>query len=444
MQVNGQTQSFAFGAALPDDWWRLFKSAPLDAVIKQALAGNPTLQSAEASLRQSQDSLRAGEGVFFPQVSASLSGERARNAPSQQGSSVSGSIFNVVSLSGSISYPLDVFGGERRAVEGLGAQVDYQRYASRAAWLALSANVVNACIAHAAYAAQIRATEQLIALETEQLHSTEAQVSAGFSSYASVLSQRSLIASNQAALAPLRQKMSQAEHLLALLQGQLPADAPPPSIDLETLALPQDLPVSLPSELVRQRPDILQAEALLHAASANIGVTTAAMFPDFSLSATYGTAGSSLGNLAAAGGRFWGIGPALTVPLFRGGALWYGRKAAIDAYEAQQANYRQSVLVAFAQVADALKALEHDAQALEAQAQAQRDAGEALRLLQANYQAGIVAYLDVLTADVQFHQASIAYLQAVAQRHQDTVALFVALGGGWWNGSDTGTGGKTP
>jgi NodT family efflux transporter outer membrane factor (OMF) lipoprotein len=430
VSADGQAQHFTPGAASTVDWWKLFKSAPLDDLVCQALANNLTLQAAEASLRQSQDNLRAGYGVFFPQIGAELDATRQRTAPSPQGTQASGGIFNLVTLSGNVSYTLDVFGGKRRAVEGLQAQVDYQRYESQAAYLTLSANVVNTVIARAAYAAQIRATEQLIDLEKEQLHATEAQVRAGTAPYSNVLSMRSLIAANQASLAPLKQKISQTEHLLATLEGVVPAKVTLPDIDLTGLSLPVDLPASLPSDLVRQRPDILSAEAQLHVASANIGVATAAMFPSFSLNGAYGGAGSSLGNFSP----FWSLGPSVTVPVFQGGTLWYGRKAAIDAYQQSQAIYRQTVLDAFAQVADSLKALEHDAEALQAQVESQHDAGEALRLLQANYRAGLVAYLDVLTADVQFHQATIAYLQAVAQRHQDTVALFVALGGGWWNG----------
>ena len=432
--ADGQAQHFTPGASIAADWWRLFKSEPLNAVVQQAIAGNPTLQATEASLRQSQDTLRAGNGVFYPQVAVGFDGSRARSAPIQQGSSAPGTIFNVVTLSGTISYALDVFGGERRAVEGLQAQTDYQRNLNKAAYLTLTANVVNTSIARAAYAAQIRATEQLIEMEKLQLHATEAQVRAGTAPYSNVLSIRSLIAANQASLAPLKQKISQAEHLLATLEGVVPSKATLPDIELSGLTLPSDLPVSLPSDLVRQRPDILSAEAQLHVASANIGVATAAMFPSFSLSGTYGKAGSSIGNLASGNGQFWNIGPSVNLPLFQGGRLWYGKQAAIDAYQQSQATYRQTVLDAFAQVADALKALEHDAEALQAQAEAQQVAGEALKLLQANYRAGMVAYLDVLVADVQFHQASIAYLQAVAQRQQDTVALFVALGGGWWNG----------
>ena len=405
---------------------------PLDAVVRQAISNNPTLQAAEASLRQSQDNLRAGYGLYFPQVQAGASATRQRAAPVQQGSQSSGSIFNLFTASGTISYTLDVFGGKRRTVEGLRAQADSQRYESEAAWLALSANVVNTSIARAAYAAQIRATEQLIELENQQLHLAETQARAGTATYSTVLSVRSLIAANQALLAPLEQNASQAEHLLAMLEGVVPSKANLPDIDLAELSLPADLPLSLPSDLVNQRPDILSSEALMHVASANIGIATAAMFPSFSLSGTYGGASTTLANLSAVS-KFWSIGPTATTPVFQGNSLWYVRRASIDAYQQSQANYRQTVLGAFEQVADTLKALEHDAEGLQAQVEARRAAGEALNLLQVNYRAGLVAYPDVLAADVQFHQATLGYLQAVAQRHQDTVALFVALGGGWWN-----------
>ena len=224
----------------------------------------------------------------------------------------------------------------------------------------------------------------------------------------------------------------------------MPADAGLPDIRLTGLSLPENLPVSLPSVLVRQRPDILSAEAQLHQASADIGVATAAMFPSFSLTGTYGTAGSSTGSLFGSAGRFWSVGPSIDIPVFEGGRLWYGRQAAIDAYQQASANYRQVVLVSFAQVADVLKALEYDAQVLQKQAEAQVAAQEALRLLQANYRSGLVTYLELLVADVQLHQVNIAYLQALAQRHQDTVALFVALGGGWWNRADAGAGRLAP
>jgi NodT family efflux transporter outer membrane factor (OMF) lipoprotein len=431
--ADGRAQHFTPGASINADWWRLFKSTQLDAIVQKAIANNPTLQASKASLRQSQDNMRAGYGVFFPQIQAGLDVSRQQTAPLLQGSETPGTIFNLVTLSGTISYALDVFGGARRTVESLRAQVDYQRYETEAAYIMLTANVVNTSIARAAYAAQIRATEQLIELENQQLHITEAQVRAGIAPYANVLSICGLIAANQASLAPIKQKISQADHLLATLEGVMPSQIILPDIDLTGLSLPVDLPLSLPSDLVNQRPDILSAEAQMHIASANIGVATAAMFPSFSLSGTYGVAGSSFGNLSSANSRFWSIGSSVTTPVFQGTSLWFVRRASIDAYHLSQANYRQAVLGAFEQVADSLKALEHDAEALQAQVEAQRAAGEALNLLQVNYRTGMAAYLDVLTADVQFHETTIAYLQAVAQRLQDTVALFVALGGGWWN-----------
>lgn len=431
--ADGQAQRFHPGAPQTPDWWRIFHSSALDAVVRQAISASPTLEQAGASLRQSQDKLRAGYGVFFPQVDAGLDATRERAAPVPGAARASGSAFNVVTLGGTIGYALDVFGSGRRTVEGLQAEVDFQRNASRSAYLALTANVVNACIARAAYAAQARATAELIELEQEQLQGTQAQATAGIASYSSVLAIRAQLAQNRALLAPLQQSVSRAEHLLAVLEGTTSPAAALPDIEFSDLALPVDLPVSLPSALARDRPDILQAEAQLHLASADVGVATAALFPSVTLDGSYGSAGSGLGTLLSASGRFWSIGPSVSIPIFRGGTLWYGRMAAQEAYRASEANYRQVVLLAFAQVADVLNALEHDAQGLQALDDARRDSGAALRLLQASYGAGMVAYLDVLVADVQFHQASISYLQARAQREQDSVALYAALGGGWWN-----------
>src|ERR1035438_9603462 len=243
--ADGQAQRFTPGAAITADWWRLFQSAQLDSVVRQAIANNPTLEAAEASLRQAQDNLRAGYGVFFPQISAGANASRQRTSSLQQGSLAPGTIFNLFTLSGIISYAIDVFGGSRRRVEGLRAQADDQRYASKAAYVTLSANVVNASIARSAYAAQIHATEQLIELENQQLQSTEALVRTGVAPYSNLLSIRSLIAANQALLAPLKQKISQAEHLLAALEGVVPSKATLPEIELTELSLPLDLPVSL-------------------------------------------------------------------------------------------------------------------------------------------------------------------------------------------------------
>ena len=431
--ADDQVQHFTSSNALIADWWKLFQSTELNSVVNKAIANNPTLQASEASLRQSQDNMRAGYGVFFPQIQSTAGASRQRTSSLQQGAQTSGKIFNLITLSSSVSYAIDVFGGARRSVESLRAQAEYQRYENVAAYLMLSANVVNTSIARAAYYEEICTTKQLIKLEKQQLRLTQAQVNAGTSPYVNVLSIESLIAANQALLAPLEQNLSQAEHLLATLEGEFPSKADLPEINLNKFSLPIDLPVSLPSDLVNQRPDILAAEAQMHVASAKIGVATALMFPSFSLNGTFGTSGTNFGNLTASSGKFWSIGPVATIPLFQGTTLWFGRKAAIDAYQQSRANYRQTVLSAFEQVADSLKALDHDAEALQAQVQVKHAARETLKLLQANYHAGLVDYLAVLTADVQYHQTKIAYLQAVAQRYQDTVALFVALGGGWWN-----------
>jgi len=431
--ADGQVQHFEPGAKIAADWWHLFNSSQIDSLVKEAIADNPNLQAAQANLRQSQENLRAGYGVFYPQINAGAGASREKFSGASFGQSSTSSVFNLFTLNATVSYALDVFGGERRAVEGLAAQVDYQRYAALGTYLTLSGNIVNTVIARAAYAAQIRATEQLIGLEKDQQHVTQAQVTAGTVPYSTLLSVQSQLAATEATLPPLRQRMDEAEHLLASLTGHLPADRALPEMDLAELTLPADLPITLPSELVRQRPDILASEAQLHSASANIGVATAAMFPSFTLSGSFGQASNTGSAFLQSGGTVWSLGADVTAPLFRGGTLWHQRKAAIQAYQAALANYRQSVLSAFEQVADTLRALQHDAETVDAQSRAMGAAAGALKLVQANYQAGLANYLQVLVADAQYHQASIAYLQARAQRFQDTVALFVALGGGWWS-----------
>lgn len=429
----GTAQRFAPGAAVAADWWRLFNSEKLDAIIDQAIAGNPGLEAAQESLRQAQDNLRAGYGLFFPWLSGDFNAAREKFSPLAFGSAAPGNVFNLFTLSGTISYPLDIFGGERRAVEGLAAEADLQQATELAAYLALSSNVADTVIARTAYRAEIEATEQLIELQRQQVTVAETQARAGTVPYSNVLSLESQLASYEATIPQLQQKLSQTDDLLATLVGRTPAEWAPPAIDLADLTLPGDLPVSLPSDLVRQRPDILAAEASAHAASAGIGVATAAMLPSVTLSGSYGTSNTAIGNLFSSAGHSWSFGADATAPLFEGGKLWFQRKAAIDAYRQAMAAYRQTVLSAFAQVADTLRALDHDAAALQAQEKALRTAEDALHLVQANYAAGIATYLDVLTADTQYYQAKINDLQTIAVRYQDTVALFTALGGGWWN-----------
>jgi NodT family efflux transporter outer membrane factor (OMF) lipoprotein len=419
------------------NWWHLFNSAKLDQTVGDALARNPGLEAAQASLRQSEDSLRSGNGIFFPQVEADASATRQRYAPIKLGQHVPSAVFNLFTLSASVSYALDVFGGERRLIEALGAQVDLQRASERASQLILASNIVNTIIARAAYGAEIEAMQQLIELQQQQVELAEVQWRAGIVSYSNVLSLQSQLAFYQAEIPPLQQKLAQSDDLLATLAGYVPAQWSAPEIGLAELTLPSELPVSLPSELVRQRPDILMAEAACHAASADVGVATAALLPSFALNGAYSANGLSTGSLTAAGGRAWSVGADAAAPLFQGGTLWFKRKAAIDNYQQASALYRATVLAAFAQVADALRALDHDAAALKAQDAALRSAKEALQLIQANYQAGLSTYLDVLNADAQYHQVVISDLQTSALRYQDTVALFAALGGGWSEAADS-------
>lgn len=433
LDALGQAQQLDVHATLSADWWRLFGSPSIDTMVDTALANNPGIQGAEATLRESQDNLRAGYGVFFPQVGLGVSATRQRETLSRLGLSGAGSIFNLFTLGPTISYALDLFGAQRRTVEGLRASMDYQRYTLLAADITLTGNVVNTAVAREAYAEQMEITQDLIALQRDQLGITRTRADAGTVPYSAVESVRSALATTEAALPALEQHRDQADHMLSALLGHTTAQESAPGFRLDDLHLPGDLPLSLPSALVRQRPDILAAEAQLHVANANVGVATAALFPSFSLSGSYGTNGNTVSSLSQAQSKFWSAGVSGDWPVFQGGTAWFNRKAAMEGYSKSLSDYRQTVLGAFEQVADTLKALEHDALELSAQNEAMQAAQEALKLTQANYSAGLAGYLDVLSADQQYQQSRMAYVQAMAQRYQDTVGLYVALGGGWWN-----------
>ncbi|OUL95641.1 efflux transporter outer membrane subunit [Paraburkholderia hospita] len=426
----GGVQTLSPAVPVRDDWWTSFGCEAIDAAVDESLTGNVTLEGGQASLRRSDDLLRAGAGIFYPQVDAQAGASRQRYSPLRTGIEAPPSIFNLFTLSATISYTLDIWGGERRQVEALAAQAEAQRYALAATYLTLAANVVNAMIARAAYSDEIAATREMIELVREQVRITEAQVAAGASAWSAVLSLQNELATLEASVPGLEQRRAETEHLLALLAGMYPEQRSAPELSLKDIALPGVLPQTLPSSLVRRRPDILQAEAVLHVASASVGVATAALFPQITLSASGGLDSTLLHSLGGPGGQVWNVTAGVTAPVFHGGALWFQRKAALDAYNESQATYREVVLVAFAQVADTLRALEHDAQTVEAQTRAVRSAADALRLIKESYRAGTVGYLQILIADGQYHQARIAWLQASAQRLQDTVALYAALGGG--------------
>jgi len=427
--ADGRAQHFGLGDVVPGDWWQLFNCPALAPLIEQALAANPSLQAAQASLRQSEDLLRAGYAVFAPQVDAAASATRESpfipipNTPRQT--------FNVYTVAGTVTYVLDVFGGQRRAVESLAAQADMQRYEAAATYLTLVGNVVNATITEAGYTAQIAVTRRLVEEERDLVQITETQARSGTVPYANTLTLQEQLAATEAQLPPLEQKRTQTRHLLATLLGREPAAWRSHHIQLAAIEVPRDLPVTLPSKLVRQRPDILAAEAQLHSASAEIGVATAAMFPQITLSGSYGSTSTSTADLFSGPAAAWSIGAGLAAPIFHGGALWFRRRAAIDSYQQSLATYRQTVLSGLAQVADALRALQHDATQLNANSRQYDAAQQAWRLTQVNYRAGLVNYLQVLTANTQSEQAEIAVIGSRAQRLQDTVALLVALGGGW-------------
>ncbi|SPE28085.1 RND efflux system, outer membrane lipoprotein, NodT family [Burkholderiales bacterium] len=432
MSADGHEQHFDRQADLPGKWWMRFRSMEIDTLVAEALVRSPGLQSAQATLRQSQDSLRAGYGVFFPQIGASLVSSRQSPLVNFGQGLRSISPYNLSTLGANVSYVPDLFGGQRRTVEALGAVVDLQHDAALATYLSLTSNVVNAGIARAGYQAQRDATRAIIGMLDEQIRLAQTRYDAGTGAYADILVLKAQQATSAAAVAALEQRMDQSDHLLAQLCGQTPAEFTTPAIALEKIALPAELPDALPSTLARHRPDILAAEASLHQASAEIGVATADLFPSLTLGGTAGVGNSTIAGLLHGATRFWSAQANLAGSVFSGGTQWYTRKAAIDAYDAALAQYQETVLTALEQVADTMRALDHDAQALRAQVDALAAASESEKLARANYEAGTAGYLDLLVADAQYQQARLGYLGAVAQRLQDTVALYAALGGGWW------------
>ena len=427
------TQWIEAGKAPDAQWWRLYQSPELDTAVAAAVTGNLTLQIAEARLRQSKDALQAGKGVFYPQVSGSLNQTRQNYNPAIVGAPSGAGVFNLTTLSANVSYVLDVFGANRRAVESLGAQVEAQRANVRAAYLILTGNITNTIMTIGAYSDLIAEIRALITLEGEQLAIDEKRYRAGLADFSAVLATRNAIATLEASLQPLRQQLTQAEHLLAALEGKETGAWSAPAVHLSSLTMPQSVPLSLPSQLVKQRPDILLAEANLHSASATVGVATAALLPTFSITGNMGDISTSMSNLFGGSGGIWGFGGSILAPVFNGGTLTAQRQAAIDAFEASGLTYRQTVIVAIAQVADCIKAIEHDALAVRAQTQAQAAAGQSLMLAQASFSGGTSNYLTVLTAQITLAQANVNLIQARAQYFQDTTALIVALGGGWWD-----------
>jgi NodT family efflux transporter outer membrane factor (OMF) lipoprotein len=423
------SQRLSVGAAVAAQWWQLFRSKALDETLNAALAGSPTLESARATLASARQAVAQAAGGYYPQVDATA--DASRSKPSASSSGRSAPITNQFSIGPIVSFDPDPFGLTRRLVEQQVALAEVARYQLGAAYLALTGNAVTQAINIASAREQLKAVEEIIAVDERNLELVQIAAEAGRSARTDVLSAQSQLASDRALLPSLRQQHAAAQHALAVLVGKSPAEWVPADFDFATLNLPADLPVSLPSALVRERPDILAAEAQLHAASAAIGVATAQLYPNVTLSAAWSRQAQTVGGLFDGNATAWSLVGSLTAPIFRGGTLEAQRQAAIADFEAQFATYRQTVLAAFAQVADVLRALQHDAELLSAQRSAAELAAASLALTQESYAAGQASFLQVLEAQRLFQQARLGYARARGQRYLDTAQLFAAMGGAW-------------
>ena len=427
----GRAQRFDYGVSPSVEWWRQFASPKLDALIRQALANNPGLVQEQARLREAQAAMAAAAGIFYPQVNGDLSAARQKTSSASSGGSFPGRIYSLYSGGLAVSYYPDFFGVNRLVYKGEQALVDYRRYELDAARLTLIGNVASAAISAASVRAQIVATRAIIAHEKKLLELTETQYRFGAVPYLSVLTQRGQVASSEASLPSLEQQSAVYRHELAILVGELPAQWRDRSPSMNEVRLPARVPVSLPSTLLQQRPDIRAAEAQLRYADAEIGVAVAQMYPAVTLTAQFGQESTVPGAFVHAASNIWSLAGDLVFPIFAGGTLEAQKHEAVASYDATVAAYRQTVLGAFQQVADALRALEHDAQRLRAEQHSLAANRTALRLSETSYREGSVDYLSLLTAEVQYNNARLSYIQAQAQRYLDTVSLFVALGGGW-------------
>jgi NodT family efflux transporter outer membrane factor (OMF) lipoprotein len=430
---SGAAQRFVQDQDIPAQWWTVFHSEALDQLIRTGLEQNPNMAAAQAALHQVQENYNAQYGnAVYPEVGAQLSATR-EVATAFSVNLPTGRVFNLYNATVNVSYGLDFFGGARRALEGLQAAVDYQRYQVEATYLTLTANLVTAAIREASLRAQLQATREVLEAQQKQAAVIDKQFELGAIPRSTVLLQRNQAAQTAASVPALEKALAQTRHQLSVLAGKLPSESGMPEFQLDSLTLPQDLPVSLPSALVRQRPDIRASEALLHEASAQIGVATANQYPQFTLNGSYGAASTKAGNLFDSGTTFWSIGAALTQPIFNGGALSAKRRAAVAAYEQAAAQYRSTVLTAFQNVADTLRALDSDAATLKAQSEVDALARESLDMATIQYKLGAISYLVLLDAQRTYQQAHINLVQAQAARYADTAALFQSLGGGWWN-----------
>ncbi len=434
---DGQAQRFLAGRDIPGEWWRLFKSPALNALVKKSIEANPNLQATLAALRVAKENVYAQQGKYFPLVNANFN--PSRNLTSQQLSPVPNSgenLFNLYTAQVLVSYTLDVWGQNRRAVESLQAQADSQRFQVEAAYLTLTSNVVVAAIQEASLRGQIEATNQLIDINSKMLEILRRQFTEGYANRNDVAAQEAALAQIRATLPPLRKALAQQRDLLSALAGRFPSQEPPETFKLTNIRLPSDLPVSVPSQLVEQRPDIRSAEEQLHSASALVGVAIANMLPQITIGGGAGYTATNFAALMTPASLFWSVAGNATQPLFDGFTLLHQKRAAEATYDEAVQQYRATVIGAFQNVADTLRAIQNDADALKAADDFQRAAKISLDLAQQQMQTGNANVLFLLNAQQVYQQAVIGLVQAQANRISDTAALFQALGGGWWNRID--------
>ncbi len=433
----GGPQRLVNGGDIPGEWWTLFRSQPLSALIELSLSNNPTIKAAQAALKAAKESVRAQQGSYYPSVSGAFSAARQKTSPQLAPVPNSGAeYFSLYTPEVNVSYVPDVFGLNRRTVESLKAGESQARFALAATHITLSANIAAAAIQEASLRGQIEATHELVAINSNMLQALREQFAKGYCARLDVAAQESQLAQVVATLPPLLKQLEQERDLLAVLSGGFPGQGPAAHFELSSLHLPQEIPLSLPSQLVAQRPDVRQAEESLHAASAQIGIAVANRLPNITLSADAGTMALQASQMFSSGAGFWTLAGGVTQPIFEGGALLHRERAARAAYTAAAEQYRATVLTAFQNVADTLHALQQDAEGLSAAADARDAAKITLDLAKKQSEAGYSGYLALLNAEQTYQQALLSLVQAQANRYADTAALFQALGGGWWHRKD--------
>jgi NodT family efflux transporter outer membrane factor (OMF) lipoprotein len=428
-QTAAAAQHVALGQEIEGDWWNLFRSDLINAIVGQAVAHNETLVASAATLAQAQELALAQSGRRYPQVGLTAGIGRQKYGDEFLGGFFNLPPFTYFAVGPTVSYTLDYTGGVGRSVEQQYALVQVKKHQLEAAYLTVTGQAVMQALAIASARAQITTVETILGQDRDNLQLVQTAFSDGSVARIDVVSAQSQIANDMALLPPLRQELAKAHHALSVVLGQPPANELPVDVELGQIALPLELPVSLPSELAHRRPDILAAEAQLHAATSAVGVAESNLYPKIQLTATLGQQAVKAGQLFDSADTAWSVLSGLTAPLFDGGTLRAEKRAAVDAMHAAAATYQQTVLEAFGQVADMLEALNHDAEQLDAQVQAQHAAQSSLELARASYAEGNTGVLQVLDAERSYQQARLGYDRAVAQRFLDTVQLFLALGG---------------